>query len=57
MEQPRIERIKNGWAAIGNGWAVHGATQEEALEKFRQAEQRHRKIDERIQDDPTINTS
>ena len=32
MEQPGIEPIKNGWAALGNGWAVHGKTQEEALE-------------------------
>ena len=44
MEQPRIEQIKNGWAALGNGWAVFGTTKEEALAKFREAEERHKLI-------------
>lgn len=30
-QQPRIYRVKNGWAAAGKGWAVHGETQEEAM--------------------------
>lgn len=44
--EPRLEPIKNGWAAIGDSWAVHGATQEEALEKFQLALKRHREIDQ-----------
>ena len=46
-ETPRIEPIKDGWAALGNGWAVHGRTQEEALERFEQAQKRHEEIDRR----------
>jgi len=37
--------IKNGWAAHGDGWAVHAPTPEEAIQKFLEAEQRHREID------------
>ena len=48
MDQPKLERIKNGWAAVGNGWAVHGRTEEEALELFRQAQDRHARIAERV---------
>jgi hypothetical protein len=29
-----ITPIKNGWAAFGDGWAVHGATQQEALARY-----------------------
>lgn len=52
MEQlERIELvlvpIKNGWAARGEGWAVHGRTPEEARQKFYEAEERHREIDAR----------
>ena len=49
-EQPRVEPIKNGWAALGKGWAVHGRTQEEALERFTQAQQKHWEIDKRAKD-------
>ena len=44
---PKLEPIKNGWAARGDGWAVHAPTQEEAITRFREAEQRHREIDAR----------
>jgi endonuclease YncB( thermonuclease family) len=37
--------IKNGWAAHGDGWAVHASTPEEAIQKFLEAEQRHKEID------------
>ncbi len=51
MEQqkkgPVLAPIKNGWAALGDGWAVHGRTQEEALENYHKAEERHREIDAR----------
>jgi hypothetical protein len=46
-EKPLFSPIKNGWAARGKGWAVHGVSQEEALQKFREAEQKHREIDAR----------
>lgn len=45
--EPILTPIKNGWAAHGKGWAVHGSTREEALQKFSDAEQRHREIDAR----------
>lgn len=37
--------IKNGWAALsGEGWAVHGKTQDEARENYRDALQRHERM-------------
>ena len=45
MREPVLTPIKNGWAARGNGWAVHATTREEAIRKFREAEERHREID------------
>lgn len=47
MEEPVLSPIKGGWAAHGEGWAVHGRTREEAVQKFWEAEQRHREIDGR----------
>jgi len=46
-KEPVLAPIKNGWAALGDGWAVHGRTQEEALENYHKAEERHREIDAR----------
>jgi hypothetical protein len=46
-KEPVLAPIKNGWAALGDGWAVHGHTREEALENYRRAEERHREIDAR----------
>lgn len=40
-EEPRLRQIKGGWAASGRGWAVHGVTQEEAVQKFQTAIERH----------------
>jgi hypothetical protein len=45
--EPLLTPIKSGWAAHGDGWAVHGRTREEAIEKFREAERRHQEIDSR----------
>lgn len=47
METPRLKQIKTGWAAVGNGWAVHGATKEEAERLFTEAEHKHKLILER----------
>lgn len=44
MQAPRIERVKGGWAAYGDGWAVTGSTPEEARERFDAALLRHREI-------------
>lgn len=46
-KEPMLVPIKNGWAAFGDDWAVHGATQEEAIEKYWKAVERHREIDAR----------
>lgn len=45
-KKPALTPIKNGWAAHGDGWAVHAPTPEEAIQKFLEAEQRHKEIDE-----------
>ena len=42
--EPVLVQLYNGWAAHGDGWAVHGATREEAIENYWQAEERHREI-------------
>lgn len=43
-EEPRLRPIKGGWAASGRGWAVHGATREEAAQRFHAAVEQHRVI-------------
>jgi hypothetical protein len=45
--EPTLTPIKNGWAAHAEGWAVHGTTQEEALQNYYEAKARHREIDQR----------
>ncbi len=40
-ERPRLVKIKGGWAAHGEGWAVHGVTKQEALRLFEEAQKRH----------------
>lgn len=47
MGNPVLIRIKNGWAARGEGWAVHAPTREEAIRKYEEAERRHKEIDAR----------
>jgi hypothetical protein len=43
----RLEPIRSGWAAVGNGWAVFARTQEEAAIRFAQAQQLHTEIERR----------
>jgi hypothetical protein len=43
----RLMQVKNGWAALGDGWAVFAPTEEEAVRRFTEAEHKHREIDER----------
>ncbi len=35
-EYPIVEKIVAGWAAKGDGWAVHAPTKEEAIEKYKE---------------------
>lgn len=43
-----VRPIKNGWAALsGEGWAVHGASKDEAVRRYHRAIERHREIDTR----------
>ena len=52
MESPRLERISGGWAARGDGWAVHALTKEGALERFWNAVRVHEQIDGRAATKP-----
>lgn len=45
MDRPTLQEIKVGWAAIGDGWAVHARTQEEALRLYAEAEEKHRHLE------------
>jgi hypothetical protein len=41
--------IKGGWAAHGKGWAVHGATKEEAEQRFYETQREHEEIKRRLE--------
>ena len=43
----RLEQIHGGWAAVGDGWAVFGSSEEEATLRFEEAERKHREINAR----------
>jgi hypothetical protein len=43
-QEPQLVQINNGWQAHGDGWAVYGATREEAIENYWKAVQRHKEI-------------
>ncbi len=47
QQYPIVTPIKYGWAAHGDGWAVHGPTKEAAIEAYWEAERKHREIMER----------
>ena len=51
-DAPRLARIKGGWAAYGDGWAVRGQSKDDALERFWQAVTRHKEIDQRPLKEP-----
>lgn len=42
-----LRPIKNGWAVLGAGWAVHGQTKEEAVRLYHEAIERHKEIEAR----------
>jgi hypothetical protein len=45
--EPRVEPIKGGWAARGEGWAVHAPTRDEAIERYEERARHYREIDAR----------
>ncbi len=44
---PQVAKVKAGWFALGTGWAVFAATEEEARSRYNEALERHRTIMER----------
>jgi hypothetical protein len=42
-----IRPVKSGWAAYGDGWAVHGKTKEEAIAAYHEAVSENTEIDAR----------
>ena len=44
MNEPRIEEVRGGYAALGDGWAVVAASPDEARKRFRDAERVHQEI-------------
>ncbi len=45
-----LKPVKGGWAAFGDGWTVHGKTEDEAVRLYYEAVERHRVIDARSPD-------
>lgn len=45
--EPKFVQVVNGWHAEADSWAVFGHTREEAFNKFREAERKHKEIMER----------
>jgi hypothetical protein len=43
-QEPRLVQIYDGWQAHGDGWAVYGATREDAIENYWKAVKRHQEI-------------
>jgi hypothetical protein len=44
---PTVVKIKNGWLARGQGWAVRADSQEEAYRVFAARERWHAEVDAR----------
>lgn len=47
MAEPRLLEVREGWAAVGEGWAVFAPSRQGAIEQFRFAEKRHAEIEGR----------
>lgn len=50
--EPKIVQIASGWAAVADHWAVFGATKDDAMAKFREAERLHQEIEARPEPKP-----
>ena len=44
MREPRLVEVKDGWAALGDGWAVFGPTPADARRLFGAAEDKHAEL-------------
>jgi len=44
MQEPRLVEIKDGWAALGDGWAVFGKTPDDARERYVAADEKHAEL-------------
>lgn len=52
MQEPQLVEIKDGWAALGEGWAVFGKTREDALERYVSADEKHAELRARTMESP-----
>jgi hypothetical protein len=52
--EPRIEFVKGGVAAVGNGWAVVAPTEQLAMARYHEAERRHKAIEARPDPHPEV---
>ena len=52
--EPKLLKVKVGWAAIAERWAVFGTSEDEAREKFREAERKREEIAARKPADPPV---
>ena len=55
--EPQLARVRGGWAAVGRWFAVHGATKEEAISRFHEAEKKVAEILARPERDATKQAS
>ncbi|HUY07983.1 MAG TPA: hypothetical protein VMW80_00820 [Candidatus Dormibacteraeota bacterium] len=44
---PAIRRIRNGWLALGDGWAVRADTEAEAIHAYESRTRWHAEVDAR----------
>ena len=51
MQEPRLVEIKDGWAALGDGWAVFGKTPDDARERYVAADEKHAELRARAVED------
>ena len=47
MAEPRLTKLKSGWLARGEGWAVRAETKEDAVRLFHETEELYQEIDAR----------
>lgn len=43
----RVEKIVDGWAAFGDGWAVHAPTKESVLKEYEQRVKFYKELSKR----------
>lgn len=52
MQDPKLVEIKDGWAALGDGWAVFGATPDDARQRYVAADEKHAELRARTLEQP-----